>query len=159
MTQQLAELFNLPEITSEEAEADIEEQKIIIAELDDAIDKIDAALPSVNDLDTSDAELDSLSDLAKDTFKDLIDLGMNVEARFSGTILQTAGTLLGHAITAKQAKIDRKLRTIDLQLKKARLDLLAKKSDGEKLVGAEDGNGIVLDRNELLQQIISRHDK
>lgn len=79
---------------------------------------------------------------------------MNVEARFCGSILQTAGTLLGHAIAAKQAKIDRKLRTIDLQLKKARLDQTAQKSEGQKILDATDGGGVVLDRNELLKQIL-----
>jgi hypothetical protein len=132
----------------------------MIAAVDDAISKIDAALPMVADLDTSDAELDELSNLAKEKFNDLIDLGMNVEARFSGHILATAGTLLGHAITAKQAKIDKKLKMVDLQLKKANLDRMIRKdessTDGEKLLGAEDGNGVMLDRNELLKQILGK---
>jgi hypothetical protein len=166
MTQKLEELFNLPpaeETTAESAKTTIEENRAIIQEVDSAIDKIDAALPYVNDLDTSDKELDDLSDLAKEKFQDLIDLGMNVEARFSGHILATAGTLLGHAITAKQAKLDKKLRMVDLQLKKARLDQqIAKdhnKSDGDKLIDAEDGRAVVLDRNELLKQILGKSDK
>lgn len=161
MTQKLSELFNLPaeeDTTVEEATSTIAENQEIIEQTDIAIDKIDAALPFVNDLDTSDEELDELSNLAKEKFEDLIDLGMNVEARFSGHILATAGTLLGHAITAKQAKIDRKIRTVDLQLKKMRLDQQAakdaQKSDGAKLLGAEDGQGVLLDRNELLAQIL-----
>ena len=138
MTQKLQELFNLPPAEENTANNDtdstapsIEEQRAIIQEVDLAIDKIDAALPFVNDLDISDKELDDLSDLAKEKFQDLIDLGMNVEARFSGHILATAGTLLGHAITAKQAKLDKKLRMVDLQLKKARLDQQNSKNDGE----------------------------
>ena len=161
MTQKLQELFNLPPAEENTANNDtdstapsIEEQRAIIQEVDLAIDKIDAALPFVNDLDISDKELDDLSDLAKEKFQDLIDLGMNVEARFSGHILATAGTLLGHAITAKQAKLDKKLRMIDLQLKKARLDQANAKNDGEKLIDAGDGRGVVLDRNELLKQIL-----
>lgn len=115
MTQKLEELFNLPPsdvATPEEVKSNIEEQRAIIKEVDSAIDKIDAALPFVDSLDISDKELDELSDLAKEKFQDLIDLGMNVEARFSGHILATAGTLLGHAITAKQAKLDKKLRMV-----------------------------------------------
>ena len=161
MTQKLQELFNLPPAEENTANNDtdstapsIEEQRAIIQEVDLAIDKIDAALPFVNDLDISDKELDDLSDLAKEKFQDLIDLGMNVEARFSGHILATAGTLLGHAITAKQAKLDKKLRMVDLQLKKARLDQQNSKNDGEKLVDAADGKGIIIDRNELLKQIL-----
>ena len=162
MTQKLEELFNLPpsdSTTPEEAKSSIEENRAIIQEVDLAIDKIDAALPYVNDLDVSDKELDDLSDLAKEKFQDLIDLGMNVEARFSGHILATAGTLLGHAITAKQAKLDKKLRMVDLQLKKARLDQANAKNDGEKIISATDGQGVVIDRNELLKQILGKSDK
>ena len=164
MTQKLQELFNLApteESTVDDATTTIEENRAMIEEMDLTIDKIDAALPHVNDLDVTDKELDELSDLAKDKFQDLMDLGMNVEARFSGHILATAGTLLGHAITAKQAKIDRKIRTIDLQLKKMRLDQQAakdaSKTDGDKLLDAVDGNGgVVLDRNALLAQILGK---
>lgn len=169
MTQKLQELFNLPpaEETTGTGETDstaegkpsIEEQRAIIQEVDTAIDKIDAALPFVDNLDVSDRELDELSDLAKEKFQDLIDLGMNVEARFSGHILATAGTLLGHAITAKQAKLDKKLRMVDLQLKKARLDAQTAKTDGDKIIEAEDGRAVVLDRNELLKQILGKTDK
>lgn len=165
MTQKLSELFNLPpaeDVTIDEAEHTIEENREMILAVDEAIDKIDAALPMVADLDTSDKELDELSDLAKEKFQDLIDLGMNVEARFSGHILATAGTLLGHAITAKQAKLDKKLRMVDLQLKKARLDMQIKQAeeksntDGAKLLDAEDGQGVILDRNELLKQLLDK---
>lgn len=165
MTDKLSQLFNLPpaeDTTVEQAETTIEENRELIEAVDEAIDKIDAALPMVNDLDTSDKELDDLSDLAKEKFQDLIDLGMNVEARFSGHILATAGTLLGHAITAKQAKLDKKLRMVDLQLKKARLDMQIKQAeeksntDGSKLLDAEDGKAVVLDRNELLKQILGK---
>lgn len=149
----------MPAVDAEEAAADIEDKRAFIAEVDAAIDKIDSALPFVRDLDTSDHELDELADLAKEKFQDLIDLGMNVEARFSGHILATAGTLLGHAITAKQAKIDRKLKTVELQLKKARLDQQSQKNDGDKLVDATDGQGVVLDRNELLSQILGKSSK
>ena len=52
---------------------------------------------------------------------------------------------------------------VDLQLKKARLDAqIAKdsnKSDGDKIVDAEDGRAILLDRNELLKQILGKSDK
>lgn len=163
MTKKLEELFNLPssDVTPEEAQQTIEENRDIITEVDIAIDKIDLALPLVNDLDTADTELDELAKMAKDRAEDLIDLGMNVEPRFSGVILQTAGVMLGHAITAKTAKMDKKLRMISLQLQKARLDHQVKK-DANKAQDADeplDGRGIVLDRNELLKQILGKHDK
>jgi hypothetical protein len=84
-----------------------------------------------------------------------MDLGMNVEPRYSGVIFQTAGMLLGHAITAKQAKLDKKLRMVDLQLKKARLDQVAKK-DAPPEEAAIQGQGMIIDRNELLRSILGK---
>lgn len=160
MTKKLEELFNLPttDATPEEAEKTISENRELITEVDLAIDKIDAALPTVRDLETGDNELDELAQLAKSKAEDLIDLGMNVEPRFSGVILQTAGTLLGHAITAKTAKLDKKLRMVQLQLQKARLDHQMKKDAGDPQDNAIEGQGVVLDRNELLKQILGKHD-
>lgn len=155
MTKRLEEVFNLPEPTVEQtqqAEQDIIESQQALESANDIIDRIDAALPQVKELDHADTELDELSDLAKKNFEDLMSLGMNVEARYSGTILQTAGVLLGHAITAKQAKIDKKLRMVDLQLKKMRLDQTANKDAGTD--GAIQGQATVIDRNELLKRIL-----
>lgn len=163
MTKKLEELFNLPAdgATPEEAQHTIEENRAIIAEVDNAIDKIDAALPGVKDLDTADSELDELAHLAKSKAEDLIDLGMNVDPRFAGVILQTASTLLGHSITAKTAKMDKKLKMIQLQLAKAKHDHQVSK-DAERSEGASgavEGQGIVLDRNELLKQILGKTDE
>jgi hypothetical protein len=149
-------LFNLPDANTQDLEnLDLDQKKEILASADSIIDRIDQALPQVYELDTADAELDELAKLAKDKFEDLIDLGMNVEARFSGSILQTAGVLLGHAISAKQAKIDKKLRMVDLQLKKLKLDQTVSKNDSA--LQPIEGNAVVLDRNELLKQILAEH--
>jgi len=153
----LEELFNLPspDATPEETEQTIAENRDIIMDVDSAIDRIDAALPTVHDLDTGDKELDELAKLAQDKAEDLIDLGMNVEPRFSGVILQTASVMLGHAITAKTAKLDKKLKMVQLQLAKAKLDHQIKKDAGTAQDQAVEGEGIVLDRNDLLKQILT----
>lgn len=157
MTKKLEELFNLPTVdaTAEETEQTIAEHRELITDVDLAIDKIDAALPTVHDLDTGDAELDELAKLAQSKAEDLIDLGMNVEPRFSGVILQTAGIMLGHAITAKTAKLDKKLKMVQLQLAKAKLDHQIKKDAGTPEEQAVEGHGVVLDRNDLLKQILA----
>ena len=159
MTKKLESLFNLPAADGAEdlanSREEIEKNKEILAQVNLDIDKIDAALPSVRDLDTADYELDDLAKLAQSRFEDLMDLGMNVEARFSGTILQTAGVLLGHAITAKTAKIDKKLKMIDLQLKKAKLDQTEK--DKSPSGNAVEGKAWLVDRNGLLQQLGARN--
>jgi hypothetical protein len=164
MTKKLESLFNLPpdagsvDTTPEEANEFIRDNQSVITEVNLAIDKIDAALPTVHDLDTGDSELDELARLAQSKAEDLIDLGMNVEPRFSGVILQTAGVMLGHAITAKTAKLDKKLKMVQLQLAKAKLDYQIKKdsSNDDPADKAVDGRGIILDRNELLKQILGR---
>ena len=162
MTRKLEEFFNLPnsEATPEESAAAIEENRAIIADVDAAIDKIDAALPGVKDLDTADQELDALASLAKEKAEDLIDLGMNVDPRFAGVILQTASTLLGHSITAKTAKMDKKLKMIQLQLQKAKHDHQVAKDNKNAGPGEEepiDGKGMILDRNELLDRILGKN--
>jgi hypothetical protein len=157
MTKKLEELFNLPtpDITPEETEQTIAENRELITDVDSAIDRIDAALPTVHDLDTGDKELDELAKLAQDKAEDLIDLGMNVEPRFSGVILQTASVMLGHAITAKTAKLDKKLKMVQLQLAKAKLDHQIKKDTKDPAEEAIPGEGVVLDRNDLLKQILA----
>lgn len=166
MTRKLEELFHLPSAPvlgqtdttqDEEVKSHIEENRAILAAADNAIDKIDIALPTVTDLETSDKELDDLADLAKNTFTSLIDLSMNVEPRFSGPILQSASTLLGHAVNAKIAKIDKKLKMVDLQIRKAKVDLVREiKSPSEKAV---EGEGVIIDRNELLKSILAANKK
>lgn len=167
MTKQLEALLNLPTSTQEDTTAQeamdfIKENQDVITEVDSAISKIDAALPLVRDLEAGDAELDELALLAKEKAQDLMDLGMNIDPRFAGVIMQTAGTMLGHAITAKTAKMDKKLRMINLQLAKARLDHQIKK-DAKRGAAEDDepvdGKGIVLDRNELLKQILGKQNK
>jgi len=154
MTKKLEELFNLPEADSkpESVRETIEQKQEILATAGNIIDRIDHALPQVRELDSADDELDELANMAKEKFDDLMNLGMNVEARYSGQILQTAGILLGHAITAKQAKIDKKLRMVELQLKKMRLDQTANKDGPTNPV---EGQAVVLDRNDLLKQILA----
>ena len=165
MTKKLEALFGLPDAglgaTTEEVAQVIADNRTLITQVDEAIDKIDASLPLVRDLEAGDEELDELAKLAKDKFNDLMDLGMNVDPRFGGPIMQTAGILLGHAISAKTAKMDKKLKMIQLQLQKAKFDYQVKKDSakGEEEEEPIDGKGMMLDRNALLAQIIENSKK
>ena len=166
MTKKLEELFNVEvneemPLTKDEGE---KQEKVIsakdIPDLQTAmenVDKIDAALPSVRELDSSDKEMDDIADLAKDTFKDLMDLGMNVEARFSGEIFNNASRMLDTALNAKQHKVNKKLRMVDLQIKKATLDAKLAKQAYERGDDVEDGQGHAIDRTQLLQEILGRN--
>ena len=159
MTRKLEELFDLPPTTEEVDTAlpAIPDSREKLAVLDEAIDKIDAALPAVKGLDATDQEMDELAGLATGSYKDLMDLGMQVDSRFASEIFSVASNMLGHAITAKTAKLDKKLKMIDLQMKKMRLDQQAaaaaiKNGEEEELPTAQ---GMVLSRNDLLERIIA----
>ena len=158
MTRKLESLFDLsPADETPQAElALLEQDQVVQLEKNlETVDKIDAALPLVTDLEANDTEMDEVADSAKKAFEDLMDLAMNVDSRFSGKIFETAGQMLGHVITAKNAKIDKKLRMIDLQLKKRRLDIMEKKQD-QAMGDTEDAEGFVVDRNTLLAEILGK---
>jgi len=157
MTRKLEELFDLPP-TTEEVEAavpSIAENRTAIQTLDDAIDKIDAALPAVRGLESTDMEMDDLAKKATDSYDELMSLGMQVDSRFAAEIFSVASNMLGHAITAKTAKLDKKLKMIDLQMKKMRLDQQQLNKDPEAT--AQQGQGHVLSRNELLERILGKN--
>lgn len=158
MTKKLEEILNLPEskkiVKDEEkklAKAEISKPEPFLRSMEE-FDKISASLPQVKGLgDAADSEFDALAQRATDAYDDLIDLGMNVEARYSARIFEVAGTMLKNAIDAKSAKMDKKLKIIELQLKKAKLDQDANTADeGISL----QGDGVIItDRNSLLEKL------
>jgi len=155
MTKKLEDLFELPDKEDIKQE-DSETTEVVVKKLEAAlqdVDKVDAALPTVRDLETSDEELDDIAETAKNTFNDLMDLGMNVEARYSGDVFNNASRMLETALTAKTNKINKKLKMVELQIKKAQLDLKQREGGYEESV---DGDGIVIDRNALMQEILGR---
>ena len=157
MTKKLEELFDLassgendltiplPDITEEVTENALS-----------TLDKIEAALPQVRGLEAADSEMDELAEMATSSYKDLMDLGMQVESRFSSEIFNSASSMLGHAITAKTAKINKKLKMLDLQMKKAQLDQKMM-SKTEEIENTPLGTGQSLDRNELLKMFNTKN--
>lgn len=153
MTKKLQELFELEvdeNIDINESNIKKAEADFIIKDAYTSLEKIENALPQVKGLESADEEMDDLASLAVNSYKDLTDLGMQVDSRFSAEIFNAASSMLGHAITAKTAKINKKLKMIELQLKKANLDQKAKKEE-EEIDNIPVGEGKALDRNELLK--------
>ena len=154
MSKKLEEILNLPESKKIVKEEEKKQSKAEVAPLLRDIsefDKISAALPAVKGLgDASDQEFDALAQRATDAYDDLMDLGMNVEARYSGRVFEVAASMLKNAIDAKAAKIDKKLKMIELQLKKQKLDQDTNEDTGISIPG--DGF-IVSDRNSLLEKL------
>ena len=173
MTKKLEELLNLPEVKEAIDKAEMDEVrddddlKDVVA-LDEPadenslknqdpkdletinrkLDKIEEALPQVKGLDTVGEEMDDIANKAMDTYKDLMDLGMNVESRYSGRIFEVAASMMRNAVDAKAAKMEKKLKMVELQLKKRKID---QESGGEEPIEAE--GSIIFDRNELLKRI------
>jgi hypothetical protein len=156
MTKKLEELFNLEE--SKPAEVVEESSKIPTHEeinsLDDqyiAVQKIVSTLPQIQELENLDEkELDNLSKKAEAAYDDLMDLGMNVEVRYASRIFEVASSMLGNAITAKTNKIEKKLKSVDLQLKKLKIDNDAGNDPNDVINGA---GYVITDRNELLKKL------
>lgn len=149
-------MFELPDDLEKPISVDESIIENLSAESYSNLEKIENALPLVRGLESSDTEMDELASLAIESYKDLQNLGMQVESRFCGEILGVASAMLSHAITARTAKINKKLKTIELQLKKASLDQkLASKN--EEIEATPLGEGQSFDRNALLKIIASKN--
>ncbi len=159
MTKKLEELFNLEEKAKPVPEVAVPENLVVkdhseVRSLDDSyaeVERITQTLPQITELDSlGDGELDDLAKKAETAYDELMDLGMNVEVRYSSRIFEVASSMLGHAITAKSNKIEKKLKAIDLQMKKYKIDKDSPESGGDML----NGQGYVItDRNELLKKL------
>jgi len=160
MTKKLEDLLNLPESKDliKDAEKQQREQKRYEIEQQDKtfrdiaeFDKIASALPQVKGLgELADAELNEVADKAMQAYEDLMDLGMNVEGRYAGRVFEVAGNMLRTNLDAKVAKLDKKLKMVELQLKKEKLD----KEDSNGDSGIINGAGyVVTDRNSLLEKL------
>ena len=159
MTRKLEELFDLPQEEIQDSDPaepgnDIADNLPVLPDTLKEIDKIEAALPAVRGLEASDAEMDELAEKAKKEFDNLMDLGMQVDSRYASEIFSVASQMLGHAITAKTAKMNKKLKMIDLQMKKLKLD----REGGQDDKTLPTGEGHVLDRNELLRHLLKREE-
>ena len=172
MTKKLEDILNLPNVKEqfkqvdkkEQAKANKEKTGEVMKNVDPQtaaalkksyaeFDKVAAALPQVKGLgELSDLELDKLAIEAEESYKNLMDLGMNVDSRYSGRIFEVAGNFLRNAIDAKSGKIDKRLKMIELQLKKQKLD------QGNKDGGpVEESDGFVIsDRNELMKKLLKK---
>ena len=136
MTQKLEELFDLGPAPSKE-----------ITEALETANQIESALPQVSE-DTLDKELDEIAGQAMESFENLQSLGMNVEARFSAPIFEAASKMLGHAVTAKLGKVQKKLKQTEILLKMQKMQHDMNKDSG---VEADTIEAQVFDRNELLK--------
>ena len=157
MSKKLEELLDLPDSKEIIQQEKARNKQEVVKQQNDTLrdiaemDKISAALPQVRGLgELADNELGEVADKAMEAYEDLMDLGMNVESRYSGRVFEVAGQMLKTNLDAKVAKLDKKLKMVELQLKKEKLDKDGK-VDGESIVQGE--GYIVTDRNSLLEKL------
>lgn len=157
MTKKLEDFFNVESTDSEdqlplvnEPQQPIETTIALVHEQLTIADRIDKALPTVRGLDVEDRELDDYANRAIDSFERLMDLGYNMDDRNAGKIFEVASTMMNNAITAKTAKLDKKLKMVDLQLKAAKLAQTAKTEDD---IGPQGLGDLTTDRNAILNLI------
>jgi hypothetical protein len=170
MTKKLEEEFNLPPIedfklveqddqsvepTIESANRDI----MVTQGTMELTDRVDAAIPMVQGLEQLDRELDEYASKAMQTFEELVDLGKNVEDRHAAPIFDSASKMLTAALQAKQAKINKKLDILNIQLKKAKLDLDTRKLDASLKDDDEEpeeiSGKVVSGRTEMLAELMA----
>ena len=161
MTKKLEELLNLPDskeiIEADKKKAETEEKTQAVTQQQETLrdiaemDKIAAALPQVKGLgELADNELNEVAEKSMSAYEDPMDLGMNVESRYSGRVFEVAGQMLKTNLDAKVAKLDKKLKMVELQLKKEKQDKDSGNDDGNIV----NGEGyIVTDRNSLLEKL------
>ena len=157
MSSKIEDVFDLPPMNGDTVEEPISQELDLpqLQEQLDIADKIDAALPMVRNMETLDADMDKYADKAMHAFQDLMDLGQNVEDRHAANVFAVASTMMTNAITAKTAKMDKKLKMIQLQLNKAKLDQqIAKDSGKEDTIQGEAEE--FEDRNSLINAVIQK---
>lgn len=160
MSRRLEDLINIPSIN------DMKEAIDKTEELSAAIDqsgveftlneKLEAALPIVADIMAHDSDMDDIAKKAIDSYNDLCDMADNTPAMYSGKIYEVAANMLRTAMDAREAKLQKKLRIVEMQLKKLRIDKVRDES-GSSDSGA-NSNSNTFDRNELLELLKSKKD-
>lgn len=110
-------------------------------------EKVDHALTTVTGLNEHDEEMDEIAREALESYMELKELGMNMADSHSGRVMEVAASMLKTALEARDAKVNRKLKTLDLQLKKMKID---GSGDGD---GGRPDDGMPFDRNALLKQL------
>jgi hypothetical protein len=153
MTKKLEEILNIDqtkETVINPSDIPQEVKAVNLQEQLQEFDKISSALPRVKGLgDMSDTELDKLASKAEQAYDDLMDLGMNVEAKYGSRMFEVAANMMNAAIAAKSAKIDKKLKMVELQLKKLAID----KKHGEENTQVSGEGYIMTDRNSIIEKL------
>ena len=185
MTSEIEKTLNLPKIkdalkrveeeeekeTNEDDniegyEENIEEEKLEITSdnISEVMQKAKELRNTLQQLPNSseyDKRIDEIRTEALQTYKDLMDTGMNVDGRHAHHFIESSINSLRIAMEADNAKLDRKVRLAKLKIEQDRLTLQTKKAEHEMKKDAIDGEiieggdgSVSIDRNAVIDRLL-----
>ena len=162
MTKKLEDLFNIGPVDDESetelvesdfdddiVEVDAETEIMEITEAMEISNRINSALAEVRGMEEHDGEMDEIAQKALDNFDQLMSLGMNLTDMAAGPVFGSATQMLKVALEARDSKVTRKLKQVDMMIKKANLDHRKDTAKGD----TQQVQPNVYDRNELLKML------
>ena len=156
MTKKLEDLFNLPENTKIPKPKVTRTAKKTLAQDEEERDNAFGQMQEIikgnhSKMDQfgvkSDIELDEIAQNAMDTYNQLIELGANVDSRYSARIFEVAGSFLKISLDAKTAKVNKVLRSAELEIRQGKTQ---GGMGGNHTIGVDH---VVSDRNSLLEKL------
>lgn len=177
MTEQMENAMNLPrlkdalkELNDQEAEKSSPEEQEELAESEDptleeiknALNKTEElkhALANIPDSTEHGAHMDEIRTEAMQGYKDLLDMGFNVDPKSAGSFLEPSIQLLNLALQADNSKLEAKLKLmranidqerLKLQQQKLAFDMKKNSTEAEVL---ESDDALWTDRNTLLEKL------
>ena len=162
MTKKLEELFNIPSMEDEpdtdlvepdfdDEDLDTQTEIVTLSEAMEISERINSALAEVRGMEEHDGEMDEIAAKALENFDQLMSLGMNLTDMAAGPVFNSATQMLKVALEARDSKVTRKLKQVDMMIKKANLDHRKDTATGN----TQQVQPNVYDRNELLKILSS----
>lgn len=152
--KKLEEVLNLPPMEKNFQEQEDDSSETSLAELENSLvtveEKVEAALTAVSELNEHDSEMDRIAREAMESYEEFKQFGMNSSDVHAAKILDSATAMLKTALEARNSKAERRMKTLDLQMKKMRLDLQKAKEAGG---GRDVSQGGSFNREDLLKML------
>lgn len=160
MTKRIEEVLDLPSLESmiDNAMSPDDEKRLndIVNALENNEIDIDKHLLDPDGTREHAQEMDEIAEAAMTAHKDAIDMAFNMEPKNAGSIMEPAARFLELSMKAMQAKLDARMKGIELKMKREKLDHELRKNQEEGVVEGEEPiteKGRMADRNALLKSM------
>lgn len=114
-------------------------------------------MPSEYGIEKHDEEMNTIIDAAITAHKDLVEIGMNMEPKNAGELLNPAMKALEIALKASQSKVDSRIKVEKVMIERERSDFDTKKNVEETDVNDGDvetlKGGFVASREDILKNL------